>query len=98
MTVSPSTTTTYFIQCSSGGGTTIDVLVASQNVIVSNNITTGTDKVKAVKTIESDKRIGSPSFTSAPSVVHEAGNAIILKPGFIADSWSTFSASIKACN
>lgn len=49
MTVSPSITTTYFIQCSSGGGTTIDVLVASHNVIVSNNITTGTDKVKAVK-------------------------------------------------
>ena len=96
--VSPAVTTTYLVQCSTGGGATVDVVVASTNVVVSNNVTTGTERVKATETIESDKKIGNPNFTPAPAVSYEAGKAIVLKPGFVAEKWSTFKAEIKGCN
>ncbi len=97
-TFTPTATTTYLVQCSTGGSTSVDVIVAAANVVVNNNITTGTERVKATEIIESDKRIGDASFTPAPTVTYEAGKAIILKPGFVADKFTTFKAEIKTCN
>jgi hypothetical protein len=97
-TFSPTVTTTYFAQCSTGGSASVDVVVATANVQINANVTTGTEKVKAVNTIESDKKIGSPNFTPAPIVTYEAGNSILLKPGFSTEKYSTFKAEIKTCN
>ena len=94
---SPSVKTTYFVQCSSGGYSLIDVAVASQNLVVNNNIATGKEILKAVNTLQSSKKIGDPNFTPSPYVIFEAGNSITLLPGFIADKSSIFSASIKSC-
>jgi surface protein len=96
--VSPTASTTYLVQCSTGGSGTVDVVVAQPNVQVSNNILTGQDHIKATQTITSDKKIGDTSFTPAPSVLYEAGSSITLLPGFVAEKWSTFKAEIKGCN
>ncbi len=98
ITASPSANTTYFVQCSTGGSTTVDVVVAQTAVQVANNIVTGQDRVKATDTITSDKKIGDANFTPAPSVIYEAGKSITLLPGFTAEKWSTFKAEIKTCN
>jgi Concanavalin A-like lectin/glucanases superfamily len=97
-TVNPTATTTYLVQCSTGGTGTVIVEVATANVIVNSNITTGSETVKATNTIESDKKVGSANFTPAPSVNYEAGNAILLKPGFSTEKYSVFKAEIKKCN
>ncbi len=97
VTVSPAATTSYFVQCSTGGSTTVDVAVAQTAVQVANNIVTGQDRVKATDTITSDKKIGDANFTPAPSVIYEAGKSITLLPGFTAEKWSTFKAEIKTC-
>ncbi len=96
--VSPTATTTYLVTCSTGGSTTVDVRVTPQNVVVSNNITTGKEQLKATDTITSDKKIGDANFTPAPNVIYEAGKSITLLPGFTAERWSTFKAEIKTCN
>jgi hypothetical protein len=96
-TVSPAINTTYFITCSSGGTTTVDVAVATNNKTVGANISTGKEFVKAVQTIESSKKVGNSAVTPAPNVIYEAGNAILLKPGFEASNSSTISARIKTC-
>jgi hypothetical protein len=97
-TFSPTVSTTYLVQCSTGGSTTVNVVVAVANLQVASNITTGTEKVKAVNTIISNKKIGSPDFTPAPNIIYEAGNSILLKPGFSVEKYSTFKAEIKVCN
>jgi hypothetical protein len=98
VSVSPTTTTTYLVNCSTGGSNTVDVVVASTSVVVANNIATGKERVKATGTITSDKKVGSPNFTPAPNVIYEAGKSITLLPGFTAEKWSTFRAAIKTCN
>jgi ELWxxDGT repeat protein len=98
ITVSPAASTTYLAQCSAGGFASVDVTVTTSAVTVSSNISTGTELVKAVDTIESDKKIGDPDFTPAPVVTFEAGKSILLKPGFVADARSVFKAEIKGCN
>ncbi|MBA4852222.1 ELWxxDGT repeat protein [Emticicia sp. BO119] len=98
ITVSPAASTTYLAQCSAGGFASVDVTVTTSAVAVSANISTGTELVKAVDTIESNKKIGDPDFTPAPVVTFEAGKSILLKPGFVADSRSVFKAEIKGCN
>lgn len=97
VTFSPATSTTYLVQCSTGGSTTVNVVVATTNVLVGNNVTTGVEKVKAVERIQSDKRVGNVSFTPAPNVTYEAGKSIELLPGFSVDAFSVFSAQIKTC-
>lgn len=96
--VSPSVTTSYMAQCSEGGTSSIDVVVANTNVVVANNYSTGIERMKAVLTLESSKKIGDPDFTPAPNVSFEAGRSILLKPGFVAERNSTFEAAIKGCN
>jgi hypothetical protein len=96
-TVSPASNTTYFVTCSTGGSATVDVAVAPNNKIVNANISIGKEYVKAVQTIESNKKVGDPNITPAPNVVYEAGNAIYLNPGFKTTTPSTFSARIKTC-
>jgi hypothetical protein len=98
VTLTPAATTTYLVTCSTGGSTTINVRVAQPNVVVTNNISTGRDVVKAVNTIESAKRVGDPNVTPAPNVIYEAGNSIMLKPGFVAQGQAVFKAEIKVCN
>ncbi len=97
-TFSPAMTTTYLIQCSTGGSATVTIGVAQANAVVDLNISTGKSITKAVSSIESDKKIGNPNFTPAPNVTYEAGNSILLKPGFVVEKWSTFKAEIKGCN
>lgn len=98
ITVSPTANITYFAQCSAGGSATVDVTVATSAVAMSANITTGNELIKAVNSIESNKKIGDPDFSPAPVVTFEAGKSILLKPGFVADSKSVFTAQIKGCN
>jgi ELWxxDGT repeat protein len=98
ITVSPAASTTYLAQCSTGGFASVDVTVTTSAVTVSANISTGNELIKAVNTIESDKKIGDPDFTPAPVVTFEAGKSILLKPGFVADTRSVFKAEIKGCN
>ncbi|RYU96680.1 ELWxxDGT repeat protein [Emticicia agri] len=98
ITVKPVTSITYLAQCSTGGFASVDVTVATSAVVVSTNISTGTEQVKAVNSIESNKKIGDPDFSPAPIVTFEAGKSILLKPGFVADSRSVFKAEIKGCN
>lgn len=98
ITVSPIVSMTYFVQCSAGGSATVDITVATSAVVMSANITTGNELIKAVNSIESDKKIGDPDFSPAPVVSFEAGKSILLKPGFVADTRSVFKAEIKGCN
>ena len=97
ITVRPTVNTTYLVQCSTGGSTTVDVAIANTSVVVGSNVTTGVEKVKAVERIQSNKRIGDVSFTPAPNVTYEAGRSIELQPGFVVDAFSVFSAQIKTC-
>lgn len=97
-TFSPTVTTTYFVQCSSGGSTSFDIVVATTNLAVNKNVTTGKDRFKAANTLTSDKKVGDANFTPGASVIYEAGNAIVLQPGFVAEKWSVFKAEIKTCN
>lgn len=95
--VSPSVTTSYIINCSTGGMTNVDVVVANTNVVVTNNVSTGVERMKAILALESSRKIGDPDFTPAPNVSFEAGRSILLKPGFVAEKYSTFKAEIKGC-
>ncbi|WP_158561220.1 ELWxxDGT repeat protein [Emticicia sp. C21] len=98
ISVKPTANTTYFIQCSAGGSATVDVTVVTSAVVMSANITTGNELIKAVNSIESNKKIGDPDFSPAPIVTFEAGKSILLKPGFVADAKTVFTAQIKGCN
>jgi ELWxxDGT repeat protein len=97
-TFSPGTTTTYLVQCSTGGNTSVTVSVAPATATVTKNISTGTSQVKAVNTIEADKKVGDPNYTPSPKVSYEAGKSILLKPGFVAEAGTVFKAEIKTCN
>jgi hypothetical protein len=97
ITVVPSVTTTYQVNCSSGGSTQKTISVVENTVAVVNNIDTGTETVKAVQTITSDKKVGSPSVTPKPNVNFRAGKSITLQPGFETVSSAVFKAEIKTC-
>ena len=97
-TFTPAVTTTYLVQCSTGGSTSVDVVVAPMSVNVVSDVITGLDKVKATGLIESDKRIGDGIFTPSPNVTYEAGQIILLKPGFDTAKNAVFKAEIKTCN
>ncbi len=97
-TFTPAITTTYLVQCSTGGSTSVDVIVAPMSVNVVSDVITGLDKVKATGLIESDKRIGDGIFTPSPNVTYEAGQIILLKPGFDTAKNAVFKAEIKTCN
>ncbi|RFS17783.1 ELWxxDGT repeat protein [Emticicia sp. C21] len=97
-TFNPTTSTTYLIQCSTGGNANITVAVAETNTIVTRNVSTGESTVKAVNKIESAKKVGDINYTPGPRVSFEAGNSILLKPGFAAEKSAVFTAQIKACN
>ncbi len=96
--VSPAATTTYTVDCSTGGSTTVKVIVATPNISITTDVETGKEKVKAIQTIVSDKKVGIPTFTPGANVIYEAGNSITLLPGFTAEKWSIFKAEIKGCN
>lgn len=96
--LSPASSTTYLVQCSSGGTGTFNLIVAQNTLAVTNNVTTGKERFKAVTTLTSDKKIGDANFTPGANVIYEAGNSITLLPGFTAEKWSTFKAEIKTCN
>lgn len=98
ISISPVSGTTWLAQCSTGGFASVDVEVAMSSVVVSTNITTGLEQIKALNTIESAMKIGDPDFTPAPVVSFDAGKSITLKPGFVADARSVFKAEIKGCN
>ena len=98
VSLSPAATTTYTVDCSTGGSTTVKVTVATPNINIAADVETGKEKVKAIQTIVSDKKVGVPTFTPGANVIYEAGNSITLLPGFTAEKWSIFKAEIKGCN
>ena len=87
----------YTAICSNGDYTTGTVKVAVTNTSLNSILPTGSDKVKAVETIRSTAKLGNNQPPGA-NVIYEAGNAIILEPGFTAEKWSVFKAEIKTCN
>ncbi len=97
VSLSPAATTTYLVQCSTGGTTTFTLVVASNTLAVPSNVTTGKERFKAVTTLSSDKKVGLPTFTPGANVIYEAGKSITLNPGFTAEKWSVFTAEIKGC-
>ncbi|KPM49784.1 choice-of-anchor D domain-containing protein [Jiulongibacter sediminis] len=97
ITVVPSVTTTYQVNCSSGGSAQKTISVVENTVAVANNIDTGTETVKAVQTITSDKKVGSTSVSPKPNVNFRAGHSITLDPGFETVSSVVFKAEIKTC-
>ncbi|MFD0878213.1 3-coathanger stack domain-containing protein, partial [Massilia pinisoli] len=58
---------------------------------------TGVERTKAILALESSKKIGEPDYTPAPNVCYEAGKSIVLKPGFVVEKYSVFSAEIRGC-
>ena len=98
VSLSPAATTNYSVQCSTGGSGSFTLVVASNTLAVPSDVSTGKERFKAVTTLTSDKKVGVPTFTPGANVIYEAGNSIILLPGFVAEKWSTFKAEIKACN
>jgi surface protein len=97
VTFSPSVSTTYFVSCSTGGSETVNVSVMKANKVISSNISTGILQVRALETIESNKKVGNPSITPAPNVIYQSGKSIVLSPGFEVTKKSTFKASIVGC-
>jgi hypothetical protein len=96
-TFSPSVATVYNVSCSLGGSTTVNVLIAISNEIVASNVDTGKSLTKAINTIESNKKVGKIDITPGSNVIYEAGNAIVLLPGFAVEKHSVFKAEIKKC-
>jgi hypothetical protein len=75
----------------------VEIIVATANVTVANNFTTGVHKVKATSSIISNKKIGDPNFTPTPNVTFESGGSIELNPGFETVPYSIFKTSIVGC-
>jgi len=99
--VSPTVATTYTATCSGGGSASVTVTVVTTSmtaIVVTSDITTGTELIKALNTIESNKKVGDASVTPSPNVTFEAGKSIMLKSGFVAEKGSTFLAEIKGCS
>ncbi len=97
VSLSPAATTTYLVQCSTGGSGEFILVVASNTLAVPSNVTTGKERFKAVTTLTSDKKVGTNTFTPGANVIYEAGSSITLLPGFTAEKWSIFKAEIKGC-
>ena len=98
VSLSPAATTTYLVQCSTGGSGSFTLVVAANTLAVPSNVSTGKERFKAVTTLTSNKKVGVPTFTPGANVIYEAGSSITLLPGFVAEKWSTFRAEIKGCN
>jgi hypothetical protein len=91
----PVIATTYSVTCSTGGSGTVDVSVVKVNEVISSNISTGTSEVRALETIQSDKKIGDTNVTPAPNVIFQSGKSILLSPGFEVTAESIFKAIIQ---
>ncbi len=98
VSLSPAATTTYLVQCSTGGSGSFILVVAANTLAVPSNVSTGKERFKAVTTLTSDKKVGVSTFTPGANVIYEAGSSITLLPGFVAEKWSVFKAEIKGCN
>jgi hypothetical protein len=91
----PVIATTYSVTCSTGGSGTVDVSIVKANEVISSNISTGTSQVRALETIQSDKKIGDTNVTPAPNVIFQSGKSILLSPGFEVTTESIFKAQIQ---
>ncbi len=98
ITVSPDIATVYVANCSLGSTASTTVNIAANNVIVAGHVLTGVVIVKAIQTIESDKEIGDGSSAPMPNVTYQAGNSILLNPGFMVEKGAVFKAEIQGCN
>ncbi len=98
--VSPAVTSTYSATCSLGGSASITVNVAATTALLtdSDNITTGTQLFQTTQTITATNSIGSTAINPKPGVTYQAGQAIVLQPGFNTVNGSTFKAEIRSCN
>ena len=97
VSLSPALTTSYSVNCSTGGSETFTIVVAANTVAVGYNVVTGKERFKAITILTSAKKVGNVHFTPAANVIYEAGNSITLLPGFTAEKSSTFQAEIRAC-
>lgn len=94
----PTKTSNITAFCSTGSSASVEVVVAQTNVVVNKNTSTERVIIRAIDTLESDKKVGTVNFTPSANVIYEAGKSITLKPGFIAEKHSVFKAEIKTCN
>jgi surface protein len=93
----PTTTTTYTVQCSTGGSETVEIAVATSSQTIVTDFKTGEHKVKATNSILSNRKIGDPTTITANDVTFESGGSVLLNPGFETYSNSNFKALIKQC-
>jgi hypothetical protein len=68
------------------------ILPCVDNLAVTTNVTSGTDKKQAANTI-----IASNTFNSGTNGIYHAGTSVTLSPGFNAKSGSTFRAYVAGC-
>jgi hypothetical protein len=90
----------FFSYNSAEGCASIDTLklaVALPNVVMDRNIQSGFEHVRAINKIQSDKLIGHPEALPSTKVIFEAGQSILLLPGFGTYNNSQFKAEIKKC-
>ncbi|MCP9767157.1 tandem-95 repeat protein [Lacihabitans sp. LS3-19] len=97
LTINLTVSTVYQVNCSLGGSKQVAIHVIENNVQVIDDINTGTEVIKAVQTLTSDKKVGIPAVDPKPYVSFQAGNSITLEPGFETISSSVFKAEIKTC-
>lgn len=93
----PVTTTTYFVSCSTGGNAAFSIQVAAIHVAINDDILSESLAVKALQQITSNRKIGLMGITPTANFSFEAGNFIVLLPGFEAVNSSVFRAEIKQC-
>jgi len=90
----------FFSYNSAEGCASIDTLklaVALPNVVMDHNIQSGFEHVRAINSIQSDKFIGHPEALPLTSVIFEAGQSVLLLPGFMVEKQHSFKAEIKQC-
>ncbi len=96
----PTGSTTYHVSCEADACTssrvaTLPILVgvSSPNLIITSDITTGTELKIGIQTIEATNKVIPPA-----NVIYKAGNSISLNPGFETQNGGIFKATIGGCN
>ena len=77
---------------------TVNVAATTALLTDSDNISTGTQLFQTTQTITATNSIGSTAINPKPGVTYQAGQAIVLQPGFNTVNGSTFKAEIRGCN
>jgi hypothetical protein len=76
---------------------TLKLTVASNDVIIQQDIDSALKYISSTNTILSDKKIGKLGLSPKSKVIFEADQSILLLPGFGTYNNSQFKAEIKKC-